>query len=82
MVEQLLRVGEVGRRLHLRDLLVRVPEQLVQVRDLLEVLGLEVVVPEDVEVVLDELGPLLLDRDRARPEAWRPRSRAYFSMIR
>ena len=64
-VEQLLRLGEVGRGLDLADLLVGVPEQLVQVRDLLEVLRLEVVVPEDVEVVLDEVGALLLDRDRA-----------------
>ena len=67
-VEQLLGVGEVGRGLDLRDLLGRVPEQLVEVRDLLEVLGLEVVVPQDVEVVLDQVGPLLLDRDRAGPE--------------
>jgi len=40
----------------------------VEIRDLLEVLGLEVVVPEDVEVMLDELRPLLLDRDCPRPE--------------
>ena len=46
----------------------RVPEQLVEVRDLLDVLGLEVVVPQDVEVVLDQLGPLLLDPDRAGAE--------------
>jgi hypothetical protein len=32
------------------------------------VLGLEVVVPQDVEVVLDELGALLLDVDDARLE--------------
>ena len=35
---------------------------------LLDVLGLEVVVPEDVDVVLDELGALLLDDDAAGPE--------------
>ena len=56
------------RRLDLGDLLVRVPEQLVQVRHGLEVLGLEVVVPQDVEVVLDQVGLLLLDGDRAGPE--------------
>jgi hypothetical protein len=40
----------------------------VQVRVLPEVLGLEVVVPQDVEVVLDELGAFLLDVDAARLE--------------
>ena len=49
----------------------RVPEQLVQVRDLLDVLGLEVVVPQDVEVVLDQLGALFLDPDRAGAEGRR-----------
>src|SRR5689334_10351727 len=39
-VEELPRVGEVRGRLDLRDLLVRVPEELVEVGDLLEVLGL------------------------------------------
>src|SRR3954453_350998 len=67
-VEELPGVGEVGRGLHLRNLLVRVPEQLVEVRDLLEVLGLEVVVPEDVEMMLRQVGALLLDVDRARRE--------------
>ena len=40
----------------------------MQVRVLLEVLGLEVVVPEDVEVVLNELCALLLDVDAALAE--------------
>jgi hypothetical protein len=40
----------------------------VQVRIFLEVLGLEVVVPEDVEVMLDQLGALLLDVDTAGAE--------------
>ena len=44
---------------------VGLPERLVDAGMLLEVLGLEVVVPEDVEVVLDELGALLLDVDAA-----------------
>ena len=57
------------------------PAHVVQVRELLEVLGLEVVVPHHVDVVLGELRALLLDvRQRARntssEDAW------YFSMIR
>src|SRR4029079_10253342 len=67
-VEELLAVRGVGGRLHLRDLLVRVPEHLMQVRDLFEVLRLEVVVPEDVEVVLDQLRALFLDMDGAATE--------------
>src|SRR4051794_12874193 len=67
-IEQLLRVRDVGRRLGLRDLLGRVPEQLVEVRDGLEVLGLEVVVPQDVEVVLHEVRALFLDVDGAGAE--------------
>jgi hypothetical protein len=39
----------------------------VQVRDRGEVLGLEVVVPEHIEVVLDQLGALFLDGDRPGP---------------
>ena len=35
---------------------------------LLEVVGLEVVGPQHPQVVLEELGPLLLDHDRALPE--------------
>ena len=49
-------------------LLVGLPERLVDAGVLLEVLGLEVVAPEDVEVVLDELGALLLDVDASRLE--------------
>src|SRR6185437_2769608 len=66
--QQLLRVLEVERGLHLRGLLGGLPEDVVQVRVLLEVLGLEIVVPQDVEVVLDQVGALLLDHDRPRPE--------------
>jgi hypothetical protein len=53
---------------HRAGLLGRRPEDLVQVRVLLEVLGLEVVVPQDVGVVLDELGALLVEVDDARLE--------------
>src|SRR5262249_19368704 len=67
-VEELLRLGDVGRGLDLRDLLVCLPEEVVQVRDLVEVLRLEIVVPEDVEVVLDQVGALFLDMNAARPE--------------
>src|SRR5438132_1083751 len=42
-----------------------VPEEVVEVRVLLQVLGLEVVGPEHPEVVLHEVRALLLDRDRA-----------------
>src|ERR687891_632223 len=63
--EQLLGRAGVERLLHLRGLLGGLPEGLVEIRVLLEVLGLEVVVPEDVEVMLDELGALLLDMDTA-----------------
>ena len=40
----------------------------MEVRELLDVLGLEVVVPHDVDVVLGQLGALLLDGDAAGPE--------------
>src|SRR4051812_35365060 len=50
------RTGELGRFV----------EQLVQLRVLLEVRRLEVVGPEHPEVVLHELGPLLLDEQRPR----------------
>ena len=43
----------------------RLVEQRVQLRVLLEVRRLEVVGPQHPEVVLDELGALLLDEDRA-----------------
>jgi len=52
------------------DALTRTPawsraRTLVQVGNLGFVLRLEVVVPQHVEVVLDQLGPLFLDRDSA-----------------
>src|SRR3984957_18100991 len=43
-------------------------EQRVQLRVLLEVRRLEVVRPQHPQVVLDELGALLLDKDGASPE--------------
>ena len=63
-----LRRADVERLLDLAGLLGRPSRSLVDAGVLLEVLGLEVVVPEHVEVVLDELGALLLDVDAARPE--------------
>src|SRR5688500_7461149 len=66
--EQLLRGARVEGLLDLRSLLGCLPESLVQVGVLIEVLGLEVVVPQDIEVVLHELGTLLLDVDAARAE--------------
>src|SRR5438552_9625545 len=67
-VEKLLCVGLVDGSLDLGRLLRRIPEQLVQVRDGRDVLGLEVVVPQHIEVLLHEVGPLLLDVDCARPK--------------
>ena len=60
--------------------LVALLNRLVQLRVLLEVRRLEVVGPQHPEVVLDQLGALLLDDQRAGAEyrvlvAW------YFSMI-
>src|SRR5688500_4864797 len=66
--QQLLGCARIDRLLDLGGLLGGLPEGLVQVRVLLEMLGLEVVVPEDVEVVLHELGALLLDVDAAGAE--------------
>ena len=43
-------------------------DELVQLRVLLEVRGLEVVGPQHPQVVLDQLGALLLDQDRAGAE--------------
>ena len=49
-----------------------VVEQLVQLRVLLKVRWLEVVRPQHPQVMLDELGPLLLDVDRASAECGKP----------
>src|ERR1044072_1621953 len=70
LVEQLLRLPGVGRALRAgrTGQLGRLVEQLVQPGGLLEVRGLEVVGPQHPEVVLDQLGPLLLDQDRAGAE--------------
>src|SRR5713226_4669623 len=68
--EKLFRLGHVdaalgaGRAGELGGLV----EQRVQLRVLLEVRGLEVVGPQHPQVVLDQLGPLLLDLQRAGPE--------------
>src|SRR6195952_1822416 len=43
-------------------------DELVELRVLLEVRGLEVVGPQHPQVVLDQLGALLLDQDRAGAE--------------
>ena len=51
------------------------PEQLVQLGVLLEVLGLEVVGPQHPQVVLDQVGPLLLDEDGPLLEHRRRRTR-------
>src|SRR5205807_10020246 len=69
-VEQLLALGRVHGALGAGRAggLGRLVEQLVQVRVLLEVRGLEVVGPENPQVVLDELGALFLDQDRTRTE--------------
>src|SRR5690606_13159012 len=64
-VEQRLAVCGVLLVLALRGELDRLPELVVQVRVLFEVFGLEVIVPEDVEFALNDLGLLLLDVDVA-----------------
>src|SRR5262245_58723990 len=65
-VEQLLTLGRVGRLLRRARLLGRRPEQVVQLRVLLEVSGGEVVGPEHPQVVLHEVGALFLDDQAAR----------------
>src|SRR4051795_5179557 len=67
-VEQLLTLRRVLRLLRGAGFFRRVPEQVVQVLVLLEVLGLEVVGPQHPEVVLHEIGTLFFDEDRAIPE--------------
>src|SRR6266576_433976 len=67
-VEKGLGVRDVERALDLRALLGRLPAELGDLGVLLNVLGLEVVAPEDVDVVLRELGPLLFDDDGSRLE--------------
>src|SRR3954447_2594853 len=70
LVEQLLRLARVNAALAAGSAgsLGRVVEELVQLRVLLEVWRLEVVGPEHPQVVLDELGPLLLDEQGAGAE--------------
>src|SRR5207253_2398215 len=67
-VEELLALRGVVGLLGVAGFLRRVPEQLVQVRILLEVLGLEVVRPEHPQMMLHEVRPLFLDRDGALAE--------------
>src|SRR6266550_7184185 len=64
-VEQLLSLVRVGRLLGVAGLLGGVPEELVQLRVLLNVLGLEVVGPQHPQVVLHEIGPLFFDDQAA-----------------
>src|ERR671936_995226 len=67
-VDQFLRLGDVEALLHLRALLRCLPADLVQIRELLHVLRLEVVVPQHVDVMLRELRALLLHDDAALAE--------------
>ena len=67
-LEQLLGDGDVGRLLDVTRAVHAVPEQLVQIRELLEVLLGEEVRPQHHQVMLDLLGALLLDDDRAGAE--------------
>src|SRR3954469_12770276 len=64
-VEQLLSLPRVLRLLRCAGFLRRIPEQVVQVLVLLEVLRLEVVGPQHPQVLLHEVGALFLDQDRA-----------------
>src|SRR4051794_13307569 len=70
LVEQLLRLTRVDAALAAGSAgeLRRLVEQLVQLRVLLEVRRLEVVRPQHPQVVLHQLGPLLLDEQRAGAE--------------
>jgi hypothetical protein len=65
-VEELLTLLGILRLLGRAGLLRRPPEQVVQLRMLLEVLRLEVVGPQHPQVLLDQVRALLLDRERAR----------------
>src|SRR6266508_6200764 len=64
-VQQILALCRVLGPLRVAGFLRGVPEELVQLRVVLEVLGLEVVRPQHPEVLLDQVGSLLLDGDRA-----------------
>src|SRR4051812_31648916 len=67
-VEQLLGHLRVARVLRLTGELGGPPEQLVEIRVRLEVLRLEVVGPQHPQVVLHEVGALLLDQQGAGAE--------------
>src|SRR6266511_1839376 len=60
-VEQLLALAWVLRLLRYSSFLGCVPQEVVELRVLLGVLGLEVVRPQNPQVVLHQVGPLLLD---------------------
>src|SRR5690242_16946890 len=68
--QQFVRLGHVHAALGTRGPgeLGGLVEQLVQLRVLLEVRRLEVVGPQHPQVMLDQLGTLFLDEDRAGPE--------------
>src|SRR3954471_17631703 len=70
VVQQLLALGGVHAALAAgrAGLLGGLVEQFVQLRVLLEVRRLEVVRPQHPQVVLDQVGPLLLDQDRPGAE--------------
>src|SRR5207244_9394303 len=74
-------VAEIERALDLRALLRRLPAELRDLGVFLDVLGLEVVAPEDVDVVLRELGPLFLDDDRSSFEQLVVRSEEHTSEL-
>src|SRR4051794_26383928 len=67
-VEQLLALLRGEALLRLAGELGGLPELVVEVRILLQVLGLEVVGPQHPQVVLDQIGPLLLDLHGPLPE--------------
>src|SRR5688572_14124399 len=66
--EQLLTLGRVERLLRVAGRLGGPPEQVVELGVLLEVRRLEVVGPQHPQVVLDQVGPLLLDLHATVPE--------------
>src|SRR5215212_2572834 len=68
LVQELLALRGVVRLLGRPGLLGCVPEEVVQVRVLLEVLGLEIVGPQHPQVLLDQVRSLFLDDDGALAE--------------
>ena len=67
-VEELLGLGQVDRALHLRALGDGGLQRVLELRELgIVLLGLVPITPEDVEVMLGQLGLLLFDEDRPLP---------------